>query len=116
MTQYKEVSLGGGDTTFVKPKDMTKGQTFEGTLKKVLTSEYGPTFILETTDGDIGINSSGKLTRLMEHVSPGSQLRIVYNGKTRIEKGQNKGKDAHDFKVFVADAAPTPLNKVKKSA
>jgi hypothetical protein len=100
--EYKKVSFGGGDTHYVKPSELTKGYAIEGQFVKTLTNEFGDTYIINTADGEVGLNSTKQLSKLMSVVSPGSMLRIVYQGKETIKKGQYKGKQAHNFEVFVA--------------
>jgi hypothetical protein len=103
-TQYKQISLGSGETVYIKPSELTPGYEIAGTFTKTLTNDFGETYIIATADGDVGLNSTGKLKKLMAFVSPGSNLKIVYKGKTTIQKGAMKGKSAHDFDVFVSTA------------
>ena len=104
QVEYKQITLGGGDTVYLKPSELTPGYEIAGQFVKTLTNDFGETYIIATEDGDVGLNSTGKLKKLMAHVSPGSALKIVYKGKTKITKGAMKGKDAHDFDVFVSTA------------
>ena len=101
---YEEVKLG--DTTFLKPSEMEPGTIIEGRFASVRTSEKydTPTYMIETADGTVGVNGSGKLASLMAKVSLGSNIRIEYLGKVEIASGKWKGSEAHDFKVLVAKA------------
>jgi hypothetical protein len=101
-----------GDTNFIKLAETPAGAVFEGSLVKVLTGEYGPTYILETEDGQIGIPGKTRLNILMEKVAPGSLVRITYDGLKKNTSGKFKGKDAHNFSVEVDAAQEADLSKV----
>lgn len=102
---YKQVKIGG-DIEFLKLSETPVGHTVEGTLGRTLTSEFGPTYVIETANGAVGVPGKSKLNRLMEAVSPGSAIKIIYQGLQKIESGKSKGKDFHNFDVFVAEGAP----------
>lgn len=105
---YEEVKLG--EVQYFKPKEMTAGQTFEGRFIEVKAGKYdNATYMLETADGTIGINGTGKLASLMAKVALGSLVKITYLGKDEITSGQWKGSDAHNFKVLAKAATNDSL-------
>ncbi len=103
-----KITLGGeGGITYFRPKDLEIDQMITGTYLGTVTDSFSNTgHKLRLTDGSTGvINGAGKLNALLELVSVGSAIEVVYKGKSTIESGKWKGKAAHDFDVFVDDAA-----------
>lgn len=48
------------------------------------------------------LNASGQLDYILQNnVQKGDTVRIVYGGKSTLEKGRYKNKEAHNFEVFV---------------
>ena len=48
------------------------------------------------------LNSSGQLNYLVDaHLSEGTKCKIEYDGKHKLTKGAMKGKEAHQFKLYV---------------
>ena len=99
---FKEVKAG--DVSFLKPKDMTKGQVVEGKLK---SKKHNPTldswtYYIETKDGTTGLNGCGQLDYNMADIEKGTTLRLTYLGKQSY-KGAIQ--PAHQFKVEIDDDA-----------
>lgn len=58
-------------------------------------------YLLETTDGTVGVNgSSALILKAMEQIPEGSTVKIVFNGKQRSQK---TGREYNNFSVFVDD-------------
>jgi hypothetical protein len=99
-----------GDLTFIKPKEMTEGQVLAGRYAgaKVFGDYDNPTFLIEQEDGStVGLNSTSKLSRLMEKIPKGSYVEITYEGTGIAEKGKFKGKEYHDFSVAADTSSAT---------
>lgn len=101
-----QVKLTGGDVTYFRAKEMNIGQKVSGKYVKQLIDKFGnPAYKLILEDGNTGIvNSTGQLAALMEKVAIGSNIEVIYQGKTEIENGKWAGTDAHVFELF-ADSA-----------
>ena len=107
----EKVTLGeGGGITYIKPGSLESGTTIAGTYLGLTSNadQFGKrNHRIKSSDGSsLVINSTGKLDKLMEKVSAGSEVEIVYLGKTKIQTGPQAGKQAHNFDVFVTGAAP----------
>lgn len=50
------------------------------------------------------INSSASLDRGLTEDKVGAELCIVYNGKNKLTKGPNKGKEAHSFSILTKNS------------
>lgn len=121
----KEITLGGGKT-FIKPKDLTKGQVIKGHyLRTTIGKKFGkPEHELRTSEGDVTFNSAGKLDSLIQEgldsevLRPGDYIEIEYLGMEVMKGGNNPGKEAHQFKVSVIeDVAPIAVEEpVKEEA
>ena len=55
-------------------------------------------YLIETSDGMVGVNSSALIARAMSQVPYGSTVKITYNGKNRSQK---TGREYNDFSVFI---------------
>lgn len=117
--------------TFVKPAEMTEGQTIKGIFVGSEIDQFDkPNHTVRTTEGDFTLNSAGSLDKLMEQVTPGQYVEITYRGTKTLTSGKYKGKEAHQFEVAASEeieeipapteaAAPAPkkpsagLSKVK---
>jgi hypothetical protein len=106
----KEVILGEGGQvdSFLGHKDMTVNQELDGIYRGSFTvvGKYGPQLVhkLETKDGTFGINGCGQLNKKLAKITEGTAVTIVYGGTEKIKKGDWKGTEAIQFKVF-ADVA-----------
>ena len=79
----------------------------EGTFLEALPNPMNADkldFKLETEDGKtIIINGAGNLGYGMKFVNPGDYIQVQYNGKQEIQKGNYKGRSAHNFTVLTAE-------------
>ena len=57
-------------------------------------------YMLETSDGMVGVNSSTTIARALEQIPMDSTIKIVYNGKAR---SQRTGREFNDFRVYLDD-------------
>lgn len=96
--------------SFVRPAELAKegitGVIVEGEFVESLPNHFDEEksdykFVRENGDVVV-INHTGSLAYRMKKVSPGDFCQVSYNGKTTIENGKMKGKQAHDFEVLVA--------------
>lgn len=98
--------------TYIKFSDFKAGDTLvEGVFK---ASEMGNfdklNHIFRTTAGETVLNATGKLDYLIEQfLTPGMRCKIVYLGKIVLAKGKYKGKESHDFELYVDDSAEAVL-------
>jgi hypothetical protein len=49
----------------------------------------------------VTLNASGSLTKQMVDVNPGDSVIVDFDGTEKIRKGPYKGRDAHNFTVYV---------------
>ena len=96
---YKKVSVGG-DITFMKPKNMEEGEEIIGRFTGELENDYGKTFLIETADGTVGINSTRALGDRMALINKGSEIKIVYLGR---ETNPKTKREFHAFDVLVKE-------------
>lgn len=117
-----QITLSGGSKTYCmysEPKGGLKdnqrlleaGDVISGTFIGVTDpsiDKYDKSHIqVKQADGSIlQLNSAGKLNKLIDEVSQGSEVEIVFLGKTEIKTGKFAGKEANNFDVFVTSAAP----------
>ena len=106
-TTFKKV---GGPKTYIKLSEKKAGDVlvegkFVGTIPNKFNADK-PNFEFKPSDGsaNVVLNSAGKLSYLMDSfVQPGDEVQVIYKGKSTIDKGVMKGKEAHDFDVLVAE-------------
>lgn len=117
--EFRDLNIG--DLKFYKPGEMSKGDTFTGTYleTKVMGQYESPVHIFERKieDGTIeryAINNTGQLAFYMKQVTPGSIVRLTYDGQQKLAKGKFAGKPAHNFKVAVSSTSPRPVAAVPK--
>ena len=105
----QQIKLGEGKTTYFRPKEMTEGQKISGKYVGTLTDNYENLchkLILE--NGETGIiNGSGKLNALLERVASGTNIDVVFKGKSEIQSGKWKGTMAYDYDLFADELAAT---------
>jgi hypothetical protein len=93
--------------TYIKYAECKQGQVLvEGVFK---ASEMGNfdklNHIFKTSAGETVLNSTGKLDYLVgTYLTPGMTCRVVYLGKIVLLKGKMKGKESHDFELYVDDS------------
>lgn len=105
---FTEVKAGDS-INYIRPSKLSE----EGKTGLILEGEYlGPVlnsmsekndYKFKTEDGIAVINNTGGLQVRMEQIDPGTLVQIHYNGKTEIQNGKMKGKQAHNFVVLVED-------------
>lgn len=96
-----------GNLTFIRLKDLAAGATidgiYQGTVKNPRTNKMDVKLTL--ADGSSAIlNAGGNLNyRLGEaKIEVGQPVRIIYNGKSKMTKGDFAGTLAHSFNVLTA--------------
>lgn len=120
----KEVTLGeGGGITYylygtpksgkvkdnqkvLEPGDIVAGK-YMG-LTDPATDTYEKSHIrLEKADGStVQLNYAGQLNKLIEKVAIGTEIEIVFKGKTEIKSGKWAGQPANQFQLFETGPAP----------
>lgn len=105
MANFRSV---GGQKKYFKYAECEQGQVLvEGKFVGAVPSRFqGNNYEFRPEQGPIvSLNHSGHLKYLIEtYVKEGDLCRVIYDGKTTIEKGAMAGKEAHQFKVEVADS------------
>ena len=105
--KFKKVKTGNID--YLKLNDIEPGTIIVNEQKFLGTKEstrFAGQFSYLFDNGDdrkIGVPGAGKLKFLMEGIEEGDVVLIKYLGKTKIESGNYKGTNAHDFEVLVED-------------
>lgn len=101
---FQKISLGS-EVTYLKPEEVgdnpvigTYLESFQQETKFGIKTNYK----IDTDNGLVVVNGAGNLGFLMKQIEPGSRIKIEYNGKTPMKKGNYKGTPAHDFSVSVA--------------
>ena len=94
------------EVPYIKPKDMTPGQSIEGTFASVSvnTEDFDKpayTYYIETANGRVGLNGCGHLNYLMARVPEGTFVRIEYLGQQKIKGAKKGSKPAHQFDVQI---------------
>lgn len=109
MAQFKKV---GGPRTYVKFSECKVGDVLvEGKYIGTVANQFNkdkPNYEFKPLNGEANVvlNSAGKLVYLMDtYVQVGDLVQVTYKGKSKIDKGPMKGKEAHDFEVAVDDSA-----------
>jgi len=93
--------------TYVKFSECKPGQVLvDGTYSKSEMGNFDKlNHIFKTSGGETVLNSSGKLDFLVgTYLTPGMTCRVVYLGKFVLLKGKYKGKESHDFELYVDDS------------
>lgn len=104
---FKPVSGGSNIASYwpAKAADRKVGDEITGVYKQKMerTNPDGSQsvlYVLETSNGNVGVNSSATIAQAMEKIPEGSTVKIVFNGKQRSAKS---GREYNDFKVFMDD-------------
>lgn len=96
-----------GRKKYIKAKDLQEGETaIAGWLVRISLGRYGEVYEFETATGEIlAINRTGHLKHLMDQADlpVGTYVEIVYVGMEKLESGNMKGRDAHQFKLYTDD-------------
>lgn len=77
--------------------DTTIQGFYEGTFPK--KAGFGTTHKVRTDAGLFGVGGTAQLDRALAGVKNGTEVMIIYRGKTRIKTGPNAGKLSHNFIV-----------------
>ncbi|MBV6514175.1 MAG: hypothetical protein FMNOHCHN_03765 [Ignavibacteriaceae bacterium] len=104
-------AVEGTGIRFIKPGDLAEAKTtgviLEGTYMGAIPNNYDNTKndykFLDDNGQEVVINSTGSLAYQMKNVPVGSIVQITYEGMSKLTKGKMKGKEAHNFKVLVAE-------------
>lgn len=96
--------VAGGPVNYVKYSETEVGTEWIGVyLRKEIDATYGNNkYFLATDLGTTCLNGAGQLDHAMENVPKGKKIKVVYKGTVKLDKGKFKGKDCHQFEVFVA--------------
>lgn len=112
---FKEVT-GGSNINSYWPKkaaERKEGDSVTGVYSSKMTRKNpdgsdSVLYVLQTSDGKVGVNSSAMIARAMEQIPEGTTVKIVYNGKARSQK---TGREYNDFKVYMDDSAESGTNE-----
>jgi len=100
--------------TYVKYAECQPGQVLVENgiyLKSEMGNFDKEHHIFKTSGGETVLNSSGKLDWLVgSYLTAGMTCRVVYLGKIVLLKGKYKGKESHDFELYVDDSAEAVLS------
>lgn len=102
----------GGPVKYFKYNECNEGDVLitKGKYIESFDGRYGVQHKFIETDSkeEKVLNSSGQLNYLVDtYLEPGAITKVVYAGKVTLDKGAMKGKQAHNFEVFIDDDAPT---------
>ena len=109
---FKEVT-GGSNIKSYWPKkadERKEGDSITGVYRKRMERKNPDgsdsiLYLVETSEGMVGVNSSATISRAMEQIPYDTTVKIVYNGKA---KSQKTGRVYNDFKVYMDDSNQTP--------
>ena len=102
---------------FIKAGDLKNGDSISGTYEGQMEADQfdKENFKIRAANGELQVlNQTAQLTRLLDQVDIGNQVKIVYQGKIKT----NKGNDLHTFDVYqekTAVAAPATIATKKNS-
>jgi hypothetical protein len=85
---------------------LEKGNTVEGTyLGSPVTKMYNKPFhkIRTANNETVALPSAGQLDKAMAKLTVGTNVKVIYNGRTKITTGRFAGKEAHLFEVYAAE-------------
>jgi|DEB0MinimDraft_10_1074344.scaffolds.fasta_scaffold06050_2 hypothetical protein len=103
MPEFKTV---GGPRKYFKYNECEKGQLLvEGKYVGRSPNKFGKeNFDFKPDNGPmVSLNHAGHLNYLIEtYVREGDLVQVVYDGKSKLDKGTWKGKEVHQFQVNVA--------------
>lgn len=96
---YREV---GGEIHYPKYNQAQEGEILaEGKYHKSYEGNYGTEYEIIAENGQrIVLGSARALEKSMEYVTPGNNIKVVYNGTGTVKSGPMKGKSFHKFRVF----------------
>lgn len=97
-----------GARKYFKYAECEQGQRLvvEGLYVGPEQGKYGVQHVFKQKDKEVVVlNSSGHLNWLLEnYASAGTSLcNVIYDGKTVLDKGPMKGKEAHRFELEIDD-------------
>lgn len=97
-------SIGFEESKLLTPKELTKGDTFEGRYEGQTEGKYGPIYHIKSLNGElISLSKAGNLEYLMNDgtVEEGCNIRVTYLGTEIMRKGKWAGNPAHKYSVEV---------------
>jgi hypothetical protein len=104
---------------FIKAGELKAGDSISGTYEGQMEADQfdKENYKIRAADGTLQVlNQTSQLTRLLDQVDVGNEVKIVYQGKIVT----NKGNPLHTFEVFqeraAAKAASTANSAPKKNA
>jgi hypothetical protein len=102
MSRDRKWDEVGTVRTYPKFKECEPGDVLvEGIYNKEFIGRYGVQYEFKADNGTfVVLNGSGQLRYKMEFVRPGDYVKIVYDGSTKLDSGNFKGQDCHQFKLF----------------
>lgn len=91
--------------TFRTPgKNLMEGDTVTGAFVRSEPNKFkGQNYVLRTANGIEVLNGCGSLTGQINDagVKEGDILKVTYEGKITLTKGDYKGKEAHQYSVKI---------------
>ena len=102
---YKEVTGQGAKMSYWPKKAAERqiGDSVEGVYKNKMERSNPDgsktvLYVLENSNGLVGVNSSAVIARALEQIPQGSSVKIEYRGKKRNTK---TGREYNDFGVYL---------------
>lgn len=111
MANFRKV--GNGSFKYVKYAECEEGQVLAtGTYLGPRQGTYGVQHQIREDNGDVTVlNSSGHLNFLLENeITKGDYIQVVYKGTELLKKGKFKGKEMHQFEVFIDEDRERDVN------
>jgi len=103
-------AVEGSTLTYIRPSKLAEegvtGTIVEGVFVAAVDNDMTgkQDFKFELANGNLVVlNGAGNLAYQMKNVTPGALTRIDYLGKSVIKSGPREGKEAHGFKVMIAE-------------
>lgn len=105
---FKEVTGGSNIKSYwpKKSSERKEGDTITGIYRKRMAYKNpdgtdSVLYMLETSEGLVGVNASATITRALEQIPYDTTVKIVYNGKAKSLK---TGRTYNDFRVYMDDS------------
>lgn len=114
---FKEIT-GGSNIKSYWPKKAAErkvGDSVTGIYRKRMERKNpdgtdSVLYLVETSEGLVGVNSSATIARAMEQIPYDTTVKITFNGQA---KSQKTGRTYNDFKVYMDDASQAPAEEEK---
>lgn len=112
---FKEVSNSGSGIASYWPKKASErkvGDSITGVYKQKVerkdpSGETSVLYLLQTSEGVVGVNSTSMIARAFEQIPAESLVKIVFDGKAVSHK---TGRSYNNFKVYLDDGEDAPKN------